>query len=79
MNSNTEELQIEADNINTYELLVFHRDTSIDKVWVEITGTSKEDALKNFKDGNFEWLDSKQIDSIDGEFIDEDEWKFIDS
>jgi len=42
-----------------------------------VEGKSKEDALKNFKNGNFDWLDSKSLDTIDSEFVYEDEWEFI--
>jgi hypothetical protein len=64
---------------NKYEMKVYHQQVTVDKVWVEVYGTSKEDALKNFKAGEYEWLDSRQLDTIGGEFIDEEDWEFIEN
>ena len=74
-NSDQEE-EIEEE-MKTYEFKVFHRSETVDKAWIETWGKTKEEALENFKEGNYEWLDSKQIDTVGGEFIDEEDWELV--
>ena len=57
------------------ELKVRHKSTTIDIVWVEVNADSKEEAIKLIMAGNYDWLDSSPLDTIDGEFIDVDEWE----
>jgi len=60
-----------------FEIKVFHESTTVDKVWLEVIAKTREEAIQQVKDGNYEWMDSKQIDTISGEFIDEDEWEVV--
>ncbi len=59
------------------EIKVFHESITIDKAWLEVYAEDLKDAINEVKQGNYEWLDSKQIDTLDNKFIDEDEWKII--
>ena len=57
-----------------YEVKCYHKSTTVDKAWVRVSAFSKEDAIKQVEDGNGDWMDSKNVDMYDGEFIDKDEW-----
>ncbi len=56
------------------EIKVYHESVTIDKAWLEVYAEDLKDAINEVKQGNYEWLDSKQIDTSDNKFIDEDEW-----
>lgn len=57
-----------------FTMTVFHQSTTIDKVRVAIEAENEADAIKTFKEGNYDWIDAKNVDNIDGEFIDEKDW-----
>ena len=61
-----------------YEIKVYYKETSVDKVWVEVEAESFKDAKQQINEGNYDWMDSKNIDILGGEFIDEDEWEVTD-
>ena len=67
---------IEQSRLRTYEFKIFHQSTTVDKVWVQVDARNPEEAKQIINDGNGDWIDSKQIDTIDGEYIDEDEWTY---
>ena len=46
-----------------FEIKVYHKSTAVDRVWLEVIAESKEDAIKEINDGNYEWIDSKQMDN----------------
>ena len=60
-----------------FEIKVYHKSTTIDKVWLEVIAESKEDAIKAIEDGDYEWIDSKNVDVFDGEFTEKDEWEIL--
>ena len=67
---------IEQSRLRTYEFKVYHQSTILDKAWVRVDARNPEEAKQTIMDGDADWIDSKQIDTLDGEYIDPDEWTY---
>ena len=61
-----------------FEVKGFHRSTTIDKFWFYIEAETEEEAREIMKTIDpDDWIDSKSIDVLDGEYIDRDEWTIV--
>ena len=67
---------IEQSRLQTYEFKVFHQSTTVDKAWLRVNARNPEEAKKLIMNGDGDWMDSKQIDTLDGEYIDQEEWTY---
>ncbi len=61
-----------------FEIKAFHESTTYDKVWLEVYAEDLEDAKKQIEEGNYQWLDSKNLDNFDGKFTNEEDWEIVD-
>lgn len=61
-----------------FEVKGFHKSTVIDKFWFYIEAETEEEALAKAKITEpDDWIDSKSVDVLDGEYIDQDEWTIV--
>lgn len=60
-----------------YEIKAYRETRDYEKCWIQIEADSPEEALKKAKDSpdECEYIDSKCIDVIDGEWVDQSEWE----
>lgn len=61
-----------------FEIKGYHQSTIVDKFWFYVEAETKEEALEKAKTMEIdEWIDSKNIDVLDGEYIDHDQWEVV--
>jgi len=67
---------MEQSRLRTYEFKVYHQSTVVDKAWVRVDARNPEEAKEIIMNGDGDWVDSKQVDTLDGEYVDQKEWTY---
>ena len=67
---------MEQSRLRTYEFKVYHQATVVDKAWVRVDARNPEEAKEIIMNGDGDWMDSKQVDTLDGEYVDQKEWTY---
>ena len=64
--------------MKTYEVEAYYERKVYEKVWLTVEAESKDEAVALIKEGEGDWMDSKELDS-EGEWVDDGTWEIIGS
>ena len=64
----------EQEKMKMYSAIIYHKSMIVDRVYIQIEATSREDAIYGIYKGDGDWINTKNIDTYNGEFIDEKDW-----